>query len=111
MKYPKTIMLAGQPHRLEFAKLKDKHGCYQPTKLTIRIDTTMPPALTAETVAHEVLHGLFSMAGLSRETWFAKYEERIVDRTTPHFLLWIAQNPQLISCLQEAMSDNEPHEA
>lgn len=103
MKYPPTIMLAGQTHKLEFVKMKDRHGHFLPAKMLIRIDAGMPPVLTAETIAHEVLHGLFSMAGLSRETFFAKHEERIVDRVTPHFLLWIAQNKKLIACLQEAM--------
>lgn len=103
MKYPKIIKLGGQPNALLFGPLNKLHGQYDPNNLKITISSDIPAAVAAETVTHECLHAACHISGLTREKWFKKIEEPVVDRISPLLLLWIAQNPKLIACLQEAM--------
>lgn len=103
MKYPKTILIGGQPHSLEFVKLNDKWGEYDPQRMVIRISDRLASPAAAETICHEILHTLFGLAGLSKDKRFEKLEEDVCVRTASYFLLWIKENKELIACLQGAM--------
>lgn len=65
---------------------------------TIVIDPKLGPVQTAETLLHEVLHTVFTVAGITQDFGDEK-EEQIVNRTAPLLLDLLRRNKALVDYL------------
>lgn len=73
------------------------YGAQHSGRLILAIRPGMPREVEQETLTHEMLHSLFSLAGLLDDNEDA--EEDIINRLAPLLLGAIKQNPQLVKYL------------
>ncbi len=81
-------------HRVEHDDGQDLYGQSDHAKLRILVDPSLPHDQRADTLLHEVLHGLTELTGIADDLG-PKREERVVGRLTPALLDLLRRNPQL----------------
>lgn len=85
-------------HRIEHDEGDDLYGQSDHGKLRIIVDPTLPFDQLADTLLHEVLHGLTELTGIIDDLGH-KREERMVRRLTPALLDLLRRNPELVEYL------------
>lgn len=76
---------------------KDRVGYMSQRNLEIIIDDSMAEQMVRETLLHEVLHAVWSDAGLDEMEGLT--EEQIISTLTPRFMLVLRANPQMSAYL------------
>jgi hypothetical protein len=71
----------------------------------IHYGSTRPERAQAEDIIHEILHAIFDDIGLD---WGKKDEEKMTSRLAPRLAALIADNPELIERLTDALTDRAP---
>jgi hypothetical protein len=73
-------------------------GSFDPARAKILLDTRRPPAIIAETLVHELMHGLIHDAALDFED---DDEEALVKRLSPRLAALISDNPLVVRWISE----------
>jgi len=99
VKVPPTITIG--PHTYSVEVCDDIPGALigetNSMQLTIRLHSDMPESVTAETLLHECLHGIWDLTPL--RDFDDSVEESVVAALAPPLLDLLRRNPKLVALL------------
>lgn len=84
----------------EMADGMDAWGSFDSSRAKILIDTRRPAQVQAETLLHEIMHGLIHDAGLDFED---DDEELLVKRLAPRLAAFMGDNKAAVRAISEAL--------
>ena len=100
VEYPSFIVSDESTYRVEFSM-----GHWARDQQKIRVKQMPSRQRMAETLLHEILHGMFYEAGLYEHEDLVKHEEVIVDRLSKQWTTLIAANPGLMGKIEEIIAE------
>lgn len=98
---PKTVQIGPYTVNVEVVETAD-NGQFLLEDQRILISPAQKHDSTADTLLHEVLHGLFVTAGLRKHVVSEKVEEQLISALTPQLLDTLRRNPKLVTFLTDA---------
>jgi hypothetical protein len=103
VRLPREIRVGSVRYAIRSADLSNKWGETDHEQQVIDIAKGMAVPMRARTLAHEALHTLFHASGLSSDRKIEALEERIVSGLEAPFAELIANNPQFVKYITEAL--------
>lgn len=101
MPVPSSVQILGHCFRIDSSpeaskllKADETNGDCHADECLIRLDSTRPPSLVAQTLLHEVLHAVWVFTPLP-----TKREEDVVTALSPILLDVLRRNPEVVAFL------------
>ena len=109
MNLPKSLRFGPFKYTVEAIPEKDRDevpywGLYQEHRARILMHPDREEDCVAETLLHEIFHGLFDMAHLDKAKTIRDYEEVIVDQLSVSMAQFMRDNPKVVKDLIEVFS-------